>query len=241
MTPTDRFFELLVSRYGFRSRLHAEAYCRRIFGDLDLRGLSLLDIGCGKGWNGLYAGTQGAARVIGLEPEFEGSTSGDLGEFRTMIGLLGLDQVEALGKTIQEFSRPGVLFDLIVSRASINHLDEEACIELRRSAEARARYLEIFRHLAAMLRPGGTLIITDSSPYNLFALLGLRNPFARRIEWHKHQPPRVWIDLLLQAGFCDPRVSWKMPLALRPLGRFAANEWVSFLLWSRFRLEMRRA
>lgn len=242
MDTRERLFELLVARSGFRCRDRVEDYCRGVLGDLDLAGRAVLEIGCGKGWISLYAASSGASRVVGLEPETEGSTSGDLAEFRAVIRLLNLTPVvEARAETIQHYDPREARFDLVVSRASINHLDEEACIHLRTSPEARESYRAIFAKIAGLLRPGGHLVITDSSPRNVFPLLGLRNPIAPTIEWDKHQPPREWAGLLSECGFRDPQISWRMPRPLAPFGRLAANELVSFFLWSRFRLVMRRA
>jgi len=237
---TARLLRYLVEEEGFRSESRAELYCRWVFGDTSLAGKSVLDIGSGKGWLSLYAAASGAASVVALEPESDGSTSGDIDRMIRAGETLGLACIEPRRDTIQEY-RTDRRFDVIVLRASVNHLDEEACIELRRSEEARNRYRAVFSKLRSLMPSGGHLILTDSSPYNLFPTLGLRNPFARRIEWHKHQPPQAWVRLLRESGFADPVVTWKMPARLAPLGRLAANPAVAFLIWSRFRIRMSAA
>ena len=122
----------------------------------------------------------------------------------------------------------------------VNHLDEEACIRLRKDPVAREHYLTIFHKLAAIMKPGGRIIMTDCSPLNFFPTLGLRNPMLPTIEWHKHQSPRVWIPLLSQCGFCDPSVRWVVPRPLVPFGPLVSNEFVTFFLGSKFRLTMTR-
>ena len=122
----------------------------------------------------------------------------------------------------------------------VNHLDEEACIRLRKDPVARERYLTIFRKLAAIMRPGGRVIMTDCSPFNFFPTVGLRNPMHPSIDWHKHQSPKVWVTLLSQCGFCDASVRWVVQRPLVPLGPLVRNEFVTFFLGSKFRLTMTR-
>jgi SAM-dependent methyltransferase len=241
MKRIDDLLDFLVADAGFRSPSAALAYCRTVFAGFDPAGKRVLEIGCGRGVISLFAAASGAESVVGLEPEADGSYGENLSAFRRAIDALHLDNVKALPLTLQAYDPGPGRFDLVVGRAVINHLDEEACITLKKSAEAQGRYNAIFSKIAAMMNPGGALVLTDGSPYSFWRLLGMRNPFAPTIEYHKHQTTRVWIKLLRKAGFVDPKVTWLVPRPLRPLGPLVGNEVFQWFTWGRFRLVMRRA
>lgn len=240
MSQTEALLRYLVADAGFRSESAAREYCRALFPGIDPKGKRVLEIGCGRGTIGLYAACEGAARVVGLEPEAAGAYGENLVAFRRAIETLRLENVQGLPLTLQEYDPGPERFDLVLMRAVVNHLDEDACTELKTSAEARARYVGIFDRLGAMMNPGGALVLTDGSRYSFWKSLGLRNPFAPSIDYRKHQSPRVWVSLLRQAGFTDPRVEWLVPRPLRPLGPLVANEVFQWFTWSKFRIAMRR-
>lgn len=91
----------------------------------------MLDIGCGDGILSLYAAWKGAKQVIGLEPELAGSTKGVLEKFKHQSELLALDNVSIKPLRFQDYQPKDVRFDIILLHNSINHLDEQACINLR--------------------------------------------------------------------------------------------------------------
>jgi SAM-dependent methyltransferase len=157
-----------------------------LFRDIDFDGKQMLDIGAGTGLFCLYPASQGAASVLCLEPDAGGSTA----EVRSAFTKLATATKAANGwlsvDIFQEHDFDGDRFDVILLHKSINHLDEEACIELHRREDARKTYLEIFGKLSRVANFGTSLIIADCSRRNFFPDLGLTNPFARGIEWHKH-------------------------------------------------------
>lgn len=240
MTKTEILLKHLVEDAGFRDESAAREYCRQLYPGIDPRGKRILEVGCGDGTIGLYGACEGAAHVVGLEPEAAGAYGENLAAFRRTVAKCGLDNAEALPTTLQGYDPGAERFDLVLMRAVVNHLDEEACIVLKTSAEARARYHEIFRRLAAIMSPGGLLVMTDGSRYSFWNALRLKNPLAPTIEYHKHQSPRVWISLLRPAGFDQPKVDWLVPRPLRPLGPLVQNEVFEWFTWSRFRIVMRR-
>jgi cyclopropane fatty-acyl-phospholipid synthase-like methyltransferase len=241
MNSTDALVKLLVTEAGFRSEERARYYCTSVYRDTPLKDAAVLEIGCGLGWLSLYAACEGARRVVGLEPEADGSSGGEVAEFKRMGAKLGLGQIEVRSETIQQYDPGQQRFDVILISAAVNHLDEQACINLKRSEEARNIYRTLFRRFHEVMNPGGRIIITESSRYNLWGAVGIKNPFAPQIEWRKHQSPRIWIKLLRECGFRDASLAWRMPRALEPLGALTANEAVAYLIWSRFILIMSRS
>jgi SAM-dependent methyltransferase len=240
----------LLNRYieygrkeGYWNRGIAYRYqCRRqIFRGADPSGRKILDIGCGNGRFSIWAAVHGAEEVVGLEPTLEGSRSESVAQFRDAVDILGLENAEVREVRFQEFDSPRRYWDLVLMIASVNHLDEEACITLRESEESRRRYLDIFSRLYSVTAPGGRVVITDASSENRYAGTGEVNPYAPSIEWEKHQPPGVWAALLEEAGFVSPRISWTSPPKYLMLGTiFLSNYFYAYRRGSRFRLEVSR-
>ena len=213
----------------------------RIFEGVDLRGATVLDVGAGSGYSSFYAACAGAELVVSLEPEAAGSQAGVRHAFERGVSALGLPGVHLVPETLQAYDPRGQLFDVVLLDASINHLDEEACMRLRDDSAARATYADVFGKLVGMSRPGARLIVVDCGRRNLFPALGLRNPIARSIEWDKHQEPQLWATLLTEAGFRNLRLRWLSFNTLRRPGRLVlGNRLAAFFLTSAFCLTMER-
>ena len=237
----EQFFLTVVRESMYSSAGRLRFYLSYLFQGVDFTGKSMVDIGGGSGLFSLYAACIGAQPVVCLEPEIAGSTAGASEKFKQMSELLGLNNVHLVPTLLQEYDPQGQTFDILFLHSSINHLDEEACINLRQSSDAQARYNSIFSQLAQMASPGATLVIADCSRYNFYALMHLRNPVAPTIEWHKHQSPKVWAQMLRNFGFASPQVRWSSFNALRQFGRlFLRNKIASYFLTSHFVLVMKK-
>jgi SAM-dependent methyltransferase len=212
---------------------------RYLFEGVPLHGKTVLELGCGAGWHALYAACSGAAHVVGLEPNGPGSTPGGTGDLEQRAAALELDNVELVRTTLQEFRAEGATWDVILSRASINHFDEAATSRLHLDDAARLVYRNLLDKIASLSRVGGSLIVADCARHNIFPRLGLRNPLAPSIEWHKHQHPQLWATLLRESGFRDPRIRWMALNSLRTPGRvILGNRVGSYFLASSFTLTM---
>lgn len=208
--------------------------------DIDLTSKAILDIGCGAGMFGIYARLNGAKRVVGLEPSASGSADGVVGKFERIYSALRLTDIVVLPCRIQDYDCDNRIFDIVVLYDSVNHLDEGACIYLADNDDAYQRYRMIFSKLYGRLGNGGKIMIADSSRRNLFGDLKTKHPFARSIEWHKHQPPKVWIELLGSCGFVNADLRWLTPRRLRVFNRVLSNRFASYVLNSHFRLVMEK-
>lgn len=233
-----------ASLHGARSAANLDwALRHKLFAGVDLEGKTMLDVGCGTGQMGLWAAAHGARRVVGLEPEMEGSSAGMQEAFRRTAGQLGLeDRVELVTARLQDYDPGQERFDVVLLAASINHLDEDACVRLHIDEQAREAYREHFRRLAGLAAAGAILVVTDADRRNLFARLHLRNPLAPTIEWEKHQSPKLWARLLADVGFEAPNVRWTTLNTLRAPGQaLLGNQVCAYLLTSVFLLTMRRS
>jgi SAM-dependent methyltransferase len=235
----DRYFQVVDRERPEIRPGNLRFYLDGVFEGIDVRGKRVLDVGAGDGLHALYLACRGAERVVALEPEAAGSRTGARQRFEQLAEQLGVSSVELCPETFQDYDALGERFDIVFLHSSINHLDEEACIELHRSAVARGRYRPLFAKLASLTAPSGRLIAIDCSRRNLFARLPLTNPVARTIEWEKHQPPQLWASLLEEAGFRDPVIRWTTFNSLRRPGRLLlGNAAAAWLLTSSFSLVM---
>jgi SAM-dependent methyltransferase len=234
----DQYLEIMASRQSPGS---LRFYLNRLFEDIDLDGKSVLEVGAGDGTLSFYAACAGAARVVSLEPEAQGSRAKSSEVFARTAALLQLDQVQLVPQRLQEYEPDHGSFDIVLLHRSINHLDEDACKRLHRDQDAQNVYRSLFGKLAASATPGAKLIAVDCSRRNLFGDLGLTNPFAPVIEWEKHQPPQLWARLLDEAGFRNPKIRWLSFNTLGSLGRLVlGNRLASYCLTSTFCLTMGR-
>lgn len=214
---------------------------RYLFQDIDLAGKRLLDIGGGDGFYSFYAAAMGAREVVCLEPSDAGGSDQAIRTFQKLQTRFPQANVTLDTRLIQQFSAAQP-FDVVLMNASINHIDEEACIHLLDDRTAWVKYREMFTDIAGLLVQGGYLIVSDCARQNIFDRLGLRNPLCPTIEWHKHQQPRVWARLLAEVGFRDARIHWKPIYRLGAAGEIlTGNQVVAFFLRSAFRMHMRKA
>jgi SAM-dependent methyltransferase len=218
-----------------------EFWLRQSLRDLNFRDKAILDVGAGEGLFSCYMALHGAARVVALEPELDGSGKHPRMTLLARTAALRLDNVICLGDTFQEYTGLGGEFDVILAHNAINHLDEHAVAALHREERARASYRALLSKFYELLKPGGVFVLADCARANLFAWLGLRNPVAPMIEWHKHQNPELWMRLLRDVGFDHTELHWTYPRRLRVLGGILDNRLVSFVMASHFVLHARRS
>lgn len=237
----DQFYSIAVKNKLYSSRNRLKTHLYFIFGDHNLAGKNVLDVGGGAGLLTFFAAANGACAIC-VEPEFDGSSNGMIERFyRIKKDLNFFSGTADLQKiTFQNFN-PDKVYDIIVLANSVNHLDEDATKSLSQDKAARERFIEIFKKMYLMIQPGGRLIITDCDRRNFFNDLGVKSPFMPTIEWDKHQSPYLWLELLREVGFSRPSVRWSSPNSLGRLGRLLfGNRLVAYFLFSHFRLEVKK-
>ncbi|MCK4304501.1 MAG: class I SAM-dependent methyltransferase [Candidatus Eisenbacteria sp.] len=247
MTARDLDIPDLAAVFGLsETKMRRRVYrFEKLLGGIGVAGKRVLEVGAGDGVFSCLLSLWGARSVISLEPEQEGHDAGALARFTANVRTLKLENVTPMATTLQAYDAPLGGFDLIISVASVNHLDEESCIGLPGSAAARKSYIELFRKFHDALTDGGLLIAADCGRANLFAWparrLGIRNPLAPTVEWWKHQQPRVWGELLAAAGFSRCSWRWVFPSPLW-LGadRLLSNAPLAYLSTSFFVLNAQR-
>lgn len=198
-----------------------------------------------------YAAVKGAEKVVCLEPEFDGSSSGMIKKFNEFKSALlsssethlSASEIEHLPLTLQDYLKQikNNEYDIVVLHNSINHLNEEACISFRELESSYNTYKEIFKEVYDKMKFGGKLIVADCSCHNFFNSIGVKCIFNPTIEWHKHQAPQTWVSLLGEIGFKKPKIEWSSPNRLGKAGRvIMGNSFMSYLTQSHFKFTMEK-
>lgn len=235
----ERYLNTIIENKMYSSKDNLQFYMDTLFKGIDFKDVRVLDIGGGFGLYSFYAACRGAKKVVCLEPEADGSSSGIIDKFHKLNKFLDRSNVALKLVTLQELDPEDEKFDIILLHNSINHLDETACINLQSESKSKTVYLDIFSKIYSLANKGAILIICDCSRYNFFALLKIRNPFAATIEWHKHQAPEDWANLLGEAGFINPKIRWSSFNVLRNWGRvLIGNKLMAYFFKSHFCLTM---
>lgn len=215
---------------------------KQLFNGIDFQNKRVIDIGGGSGLFGLYAATQGAQNVVVMEPEFDGSSAGMNNNFYSLKQSMGNpDNVELVVDVLENYDAKNQLFDIVLMHNSVNHIDEQGCIQLHESVEAKQNYKQFFSLISDLSSNNAILIICDCTNQNFYNKFGRVNPFMKTIEWDKHQPPEVWADIAKEVGYTKAAVSWTSMNALGSVGKkLFGNRLVSYLTLSHFRLLMQK-
>lgn len=214
----EAYYRALGRLKGARQEQRIRHQMEFIYKDIEFQGKTVLDIGGGTGLHALFASAKGAFEVTIIEPEGDGGHDAMIATFKQLRSTMKIENVKLIQTTIQDFLIPSQGFDIVLIQDAINHFNEPACITLHKSESSRKIYDVIFGSIAALVRPGGILIMSDCSSHNLFPLLGLRNPFDPQIEWEKHQPPSIWADVAKPHGLELKHLRWSSPTRLGSFG-----------------------
>lgn len=215
----------------------------RMFAGVELRGKRVLEIGSGRGLLAIWMAQQGAARVVSMEPEMVGATSGVVAEQRRRMAALGLEDVVEV--VVADFNTwtTDEKFDVIVSRASINHLYASEK-HAEHDPATWAGYVTVANRIGALLAPGGVFVATDACRYSLFGLgraFGLRRPWRwkrSRVDWRHHQQPATWQRIFAAAGLAT-RVTYPVGYPLRRWAWLAGTRVANACLLGAFILHAR--
>ena len=222
---------------GYSNSKRYVTRAKTLFDGIELSGTSVLDVGCGSGAWVLWSAINGAGQVVGIEPEADGSTLHTLSTLRQTVERLGLHQnVSVFDYFLDQLPMQEHEFDVIVMFNVINHLNEEAVVDIHKNPDSFKRYLDIGQDLRRRIKPGGWLIVADCGRTNFFYFLGLASPVVKTIEWDKHQDPPIWTKVFTEAGFCSVDLRWS---PLQPFTRITANWLVQYFTCSHFVLRFR--
>jgi SAM-dependent methyltransferase len=223
--------EGFAERLKYRMKLH--------FCSLSLENRSVLEIGTGPGFVSAFCAAKGASRIIALEPEVAGSSSNVQKEFVSMSTLLGLtDLIDYRHQSFERFveNYEGEPFDYILMWNVINHLNEDATtrLHLRDAHSERKIFILHFRNMYKLLNAPGELIASDVARHNFWNAIGVKYFVPPSIQWHIHQQPKLWGELLGEAGFDSMQIKWCTPYTLRKFAPLLSWNFPTYLMNSSF-------
>lgn len=161
---------------------------------------------------------------------------GTIEKFYRLKDLFQFSNVSLYKGTFQDFNTEAK-FDVIVMHNSINHLNEQACMNLKFLKNAESEYAGYFNKLFDLADHRALLILSDCSNANFWDFIKIRNPFAENIEWNKHQSPEICNDLAQTSGFTFEELTWS---TFNRLGKaektVLGNRFLSYFLDSHFNL-----
>lgn len=126
----------------YSSRKADSTWIKTVGKEFDLRGKSVLDIGCGGGIYSRALADMGASHVTGLDFSRELLEAADRASD-------GYPQIEFVHGNAYETGLEGDAYDMVLERAVIHHLD---------------RLPDAFAECFRVLRPGGFCLIQDRTP-----------------------------------------------------------------------------
>ena len=228
----------LTSKHSFNRNIlykNFEFYLNNTFQDIDFKDKNVLDIGSGNGIFSFYAKICGARKVICLEPSLDGSSNNNNYIFNLIKKNFKFKDVTYLAENVQDYITYQK-FDLIILKDSINHIDEESCINLKKSNIFKNNYINLFNKIYGLMSTNANIFISDCSNKNFFDDLNLKNPFVSDIEWFKHQDPNEWIKLMKITNYNIDSLKWSSINSLRFLKNFNNNKIISYFTSSNFRI-----
>jgi SAM-dependent methyltransferase len=239
----NEYLDLAIQKKLISNKSNQKFYLNSLFKKIQLQDRALLDVGGGIGLISFYAAVNGAKKVVCLEPESDGCRSGMIDKFYEFKSALSQHlPIEHLPITLQTYKEQlADKFDIVLMHNSINHLDEQACINLLSDKNSYTIYKNLIGSVYDIMKPGGHLIVTDCSCSNFFNSIGAKCPFSPTIEWHKHQMPVTWTKLFRTIGFKNAKVAWKSPNSFGHLGRiFIGNPVMSYFYDSHFKITVQK-
>jgi len=174
----------------------------------EMRGLRVVDLGCGYGWFCRWAGEQGAARVLGIDVSEK-----MLARARTDTTDWAIDYVRA---DMEVLELPAASFDLAYSSLALHYVEdlERLMATLHRALAAGGYFLFSVEHpiFTAPSRPGWSVDADGRKTWPVDSYLA-EGP--RRTNWltegviKQHRIVASYINLLLRQGFILSRlVEW---------------------------------
>ena len=123
----------------------------------ELKGKSVLDLGCGYGWHCKYAADRGAAQVVGID-----QSQRMIAEARRRNSA---SRIEYRICGIQDFDYPAETFDLVVSNLVLHYIED---------------LQEVYRLVHRTLKPGGIFLFNIEHPT---FTAGVRQQFSPDGTW----------------------------------------------------------
>jgi SAM-dependent methyltransferase len=239
MTKSEFYQLLKVYSLAPTKKRDLNAYFSSYFFDLSFEGKRILDVGSGNGILSFYMLLCQAKSVICMEPWGDGNPTNSKKQFDLLMKKVNMKNIEHADTEFMDF-KTGEKFDFILLSNSINHLDENAVVQLHKERSSRDKYLLIIKRIYNLLDNEGFVLISDCSRSNFFGtFLKIKNPFAQGIEWQKHQNVNTWKKLFEEVGFTTENIRYGGGLANK-LCPIQLSKVISYFTGSSFSILFRK-
>ena len=234
----QHFYEMILEEKhkNIDAFFHSMEY---FFEKIDLKEKTVLEVGSGGGITAIYMAMIGAKKVFSMEPELEGSTTDSYLIQKDRINKLQLKNIELINEDFNTWQNKGKSFDILISRASINHIFESEYHALKHKSTF-SNYVRVASKFRECLHPKGVALISDSCRYGFFfqlKKLGIRRPWQRKysaINWRKHQNPAVWKKIFEEGGFKRIDIKYPLPYKLKKFKGIVNNPLFNYFLKASF-------
>jgi SAM-dependent methyltransferase len=187
----------------------------------DLRGLRVLDLGCGFGWFCRFARTQGAARVLGVDV-----SERMLARARAETADAAISYVQA---DLEQLTLDAAMFDLAYSSLALHYIEnlERLLAQVHAALVPGAPFIFSVEHpiYTAPSRPGW---VNDTEGHKAWPVARYLDEGARTTDWlakgvvKQHRTIATYFALLQRTGFAVSHIDEWGPTA----EQIAANpEW----------------
>jgi SAM-dependent methyltransferase len=179
----------------------------------------VLDMGCSAGHQTLFmALCWQPKQIIGLDNfRHEGGAPHCRDEFDKMIEMSGCNNISIAVADAFNIPFTSESIDVLVSSQALHHFFVSKRDLRKLSSEGMNEMAHKMREWHRVLKPGGKLVIRDTSRYNLprvLAKLGIPKS-ARRIDFKTKQEAQTWGVMLSKAGFHIDDIAYYVPYRLR--------------------------
>lgn len=205
-----------------------------IFEGISLKNKSLLDLGGGNGIASFFAShSDKSCRCTIVDPFEDGSNTLMSNQYKELSKVynntvkLHMGYVETLPKDEK--------FDLILMHNSINHIGEDIIIDIQYNQNHWKKFSLRLESILMRAKKGAKIIVADCSSKNFWNDIGVKNPLAPTIEWHLHQPPHVWKEMIEKFNFTRLSTKWTSRRELLLFGKILlAHRLISYFTESHF-------
>lgn len=195
---------------------------------IGVKGKSVLEVGCGKGFVSLYIALFcGAKEIIALdESEGVGGEKGIINFLENAVKKFDIKNIKVVKSDIMKNQFEDDSFDIVIANNAIHHV-VRTCRYISNDPITKNEWIALFRELMRLLKPNGTLILGEFSRKTIWRYIKLR---YRQIDWELHPTLKEWLLVTELSGFKKISFRYTVPFKLRKLEPLLSNSFSSFFL-----------
>ncbi len=226
-SPYQQFKNFYNQNYGdiYRKFVY---HLKKQLEDIGVKGKSVLEVGCGKGFVSLYIALFcGPKKVVALdESEGIGNEKGVLAFLEKTVKDLNIKNIKVVKSDIMNNCFSDDSFDIIIANNALHHVVRTGKY-ISSDLHTKNKWIALFSELKRLLKPNGILILGEFSRKSIWRYIKLR---YRQIDWELHPKLKEWLLVIKLAGFKKISFRYSVPYKLRKLEPLFSNSFSSFFL-----------